>query len=124
MISGMWKRFAFSVCLAALLPGDCIQVPEIQQGRVRVVATDQTGAPISDVHVEFKSASSGVTIEANSEDLLILYGDYRLRVTAKGFISAQREVGLYQPETVVRIELAVGRIGCPDPPARSSSSRA
>ena len=92
MISRMWKRLVFFVCLAALLLGDCIQVLEIQQGRVRVVATDQTGAPISDVHVEFKSASSGETIAANSEYLLIPYGDYRLRVTAKGFISAQREI--------------------------------
>jgi hypothetical protein len=114
----MLKRFVFSVCTAAVLIGECIQGPETRQGRVEVVATDLTGALISDIDVELTPGRDGAgTIKAKSGGMRVLYGDYRLRVYANGFGYARRDVRVYQPETVVRIELPLGYIGCPNPPA-------
>jgi hypothetical protein len=111
----MWGKTLFSLCTALLLLGECIHVPETRHGRLEVIASDLTGAPISNVKVELTPMGGGKTIKSNST-IRVLYGGYEMRAYARGFASARRELRIGQPDTIVRVELAVGSIGCPDPP--------
>lgn len=103
---------------AVLLFGDCVQGPETRESRLQVFATDLTGAPIADFEIELTPVGGvGNTIKTNGAGTRILYGDYQLRAHAKGFAYARRELRIQQPEMLVRVELPVGSIGCPPPPA-------
>jgi len=106
------------ISTAVLLLGECIERPETRQSKLEVIATDLTGAQIPDVEVELTPLSNGGSIvKTNWRGARVLYGEYQLRVYARGFAHARRGIRIYQPETVVRIELQVGSIGCPPPPA-------
>jgi hypothetical protein len=103
---------------AVFLLGECVNVPETRYCRLEVIATDLTGAPIPEVEIEVTPIGGGRTIKSKGKGTKVLYGDWELRVYAKGFAGRRREVRLYQPEAVVRVDLMVGSIGCADPPAK------
>jgi len=114
----MSKLLFLAFSIAVLLFGECVQGPETRKSRLQVLATDLTGAPISDVEVELMPISGVAdTIKTNGKETQVLYGNYQLRAYAKGFAHARRELRIQQPEMIVRVELQVGSIGCPPPPA-------
>jgi hypothetical protein len=119
MIWLMKKRIVLTFSVAAvLLCGECMQVPETRESRLQVLATDLTGAPISDVEIELTPIGGvGTTTKTSTKESSVLYGDYQLRAYARGFAYARRELRIQQPEMLVRIELPVGSVGCPLPPA-------
>jgi len=114
----MKKRLLLIFSAAVLLSGECIQGPETRKSRRQVFAIDLTAAPISDVEIELTPlGGGGESIKTTAKESLVLYGDYQLRAYAKGFAYARRELRIQQPEMLVRIELPLGSIGCPPPPA-------
>jgi len=113
----MKKRLLLIFSAAVLLSGECIQGPETRKSRLQVFAIDLTAAPISDVEIELTPLGGGKSIKTTAKESRVLYGDYQLRAYAKGFAYARREIRIQQPEMLVRIEMPLGSIGCPPPPA-------
>ena len=114
----MRKRLLLVFSIAVLLFGECVQGPETRKSRLQVFATDLTGAPISDLEIELTPVGgSGGAIKTNGKETQVLYGNYQLRAYARGFAYARRELRIQQPEMLVRVELPLGSIGCPPPPA-------
>ena len=113
----VWKPlFVFSTTL--LLFGECKSGPETRYSRLNVLAVDLTGKELSEAEIELAPRGHPAsTIKADSTSTRVLYGDYRLRVHAPGHHETWREVRILQPETLVRVELSPGSIGCPPPPA-------
>src|SRR5215813_1591327 len=107
---------AFSVSL--MLMAECVSVPEVRYGSLEVVATDLTGERIMPVQLELIAVRGANPVRETTKGMVgsVQYGEYRLRVWAQGFKSTSLDVRIAQPETVVRVELAVGTIGCPPPP--------
>jgi len=114
----MSKRLLLMFGTAVLLFGECVQRRETRKSRLHVFASDLTGAAISNVEIELTPISgAGDRITTSGKEARVLYGDYHLRVRAEGFGYARRELRIQQPEMLVRVELPIGTIGCPSPPA-------
>ncbi len=76
------------------------------------------GTPLSDTEVEILPDAFGHSAaKLDSPTARLLYGTYRVRIGARGFAPIWRDIRVYQPETLVRVEVPVGIIGCASPPA-------
>jgi len=76
------------------------------------------GTPLSDTEVEILPDAFGHSAaKLDSTNARLLYGTYRLRIGARGFATVWRDIRVYQPETLVRVEVPVGSIRCPSTPA-------
>jgi hypothetical protein len=115
----MYMRATFALfCAVLAVTGECVLVSETRQGNLEVFATDITGQRIKGVELRLFTAGGGVAdVTAKSTRVRAHYGEYRLRVEAMGFHQAWRDIRIDQPEAMVQVELAIGTLGCPDPPA-------
>jgi hypothetical protein len=98
---------------AVLLASECIMVPEERFGTVEVLATALDGSAIRNVGFELVPAAGGPAIQTSAGIARVRYGDYQLRVHARGFFTASQAVRLNQPEMQVRVNLRLGDLGCP-----------
>ena len=115
----MLKLIAVALGMGSALFGECMSAPESREGRLEVIATDLFGERLQEVEVELFDSGNCSTLRGRRIETLtrLRYGHYRLRVWATGFGSVLRDVVIFQPEVVLRVDLTVGSIGCPPPPA-------
>ena len=99
-----------------LLRAECVSVPEKREGTLDVIVTDLTGRNIDGAEMELFAGEKRVAA-VKSNRVPLQYGDYRLRVSATGFGSQWRDVRIAQQNTVVRVDLPLGHIGCAPAPA-------
>lgn len=118
-LDNMLSRFLIAIGTGLLLMGECVSEPETRYGRVEVIATDLTGEPVTvDEVAVFASREQVMT--TRSSKLRLRYGSYQLRVHTPGFDYAWRTFVVDQADMVVRVELVLGHLGCPQPPATIS----
>lgn len=87
-------------------------------GDIEVEVSDTSGKPIEDVQLELYSIAGKQLYSTSAKDLKqVPYGQYKLRVHAKGFGSTWKDLQLDQTTLHLRIEMQVGWIGCPPTPA-------
>jgi hypothetical protein len=106
----MPTRFLLILSAALICNGECVQVAAPQYGRIEVSAFSIIGERIRNITIALievgtqKSLRSDIHSEVATR---IPYGTYRMRVSAAGFRTVEREVRLNQPEVFMRTQLSV-----------------
>ncbi|HET8550844.1 MAG TPA: carboxypeptidase-like regulatory domain-containing protein [Bryobacteraceae bacterium] len=102
----------FSLLLAVASWGaECIFVGPVQHGTIKVAAFDITGALMPRVQVEvLELGTNRVLHKGSSEGRVegVRFGIYRIRISAPGFYSTERDVRLQEPELILRAQLSLG----------------
>jgi hypothetical protein len=103
---------------APLTQADCREVEDNRRGRLRVLSYTPSGQafPDASVHISVHNKDDAKAVRSHRPGYALPYGIHRIEVAAMGFATQSREVWILQPETVLRLELAVAQIGCsPEP---------
>ena len=102
---------SFLVLLAcSACDAECIQVQQLRTGSVEVTAFDIRGVILESVEADLLDARTLKKLYSAQHGHFnqVQYGDYRVRVWARGFYSVEVPVRLDQPNLAVRAQLAVG----------------
>ena len=94
----MCARHMLLLFVSLICSADCVQVPvEVNYGSIELTAFDILGGSLPSVQAELKDTRERVT-----------YGDYNLRIWARGFDFAEQTVRVYQANVPARVQLSVG----------------
>jgi hypothetical protein len=104
----MCGRLILTLFLALPCGAECLGIPELRGGNIRVSAFDITGENIPSISVELLDFSNKILRDTRNGRLSkVKYGNYKLRVSAAGFRSVIRELHMYQPDLAARVRLDV-----------------
>jgi hypothetical protein len=99
-------KLALSHCaVAVVLLGDCFAIPEGRTGKIEFIVTDQFGTRLDRFDVELFHPDAKEPIRVASQPVTVPYGEYQARVSASGFKSVRRNIGVYQTDVPIRVEL-------------------
>ena len=106
------RRIRLFLLLAAALlcSGECIQIGPPPFGRIEVQAFTTPGERLANIVIDLIEVGSGKSLTSKfhgAEASRIPYGFYRVRISAPGFRSMERELLLDQPALTLRTQLTV-----------------
>ncbi len=105
----MRAKLFLMLSTALLCSGECIQVGPPQFGRIEIQAFSSLER-LPNFEIDLVQVGSGKSLTSKFHGAVasrIPYGLYRVRVSAPGFRSIERELLLDQPALVVRAQLTV-----------------
>ena len=106
----MYPRVSLLLAYALLANAECVQVGEIKYGAIEVIASNLLGDRIDSAIPELIESGSRKPLKSafRCGVARVPYGEYLLRVQAPGYRSSELGIRVYQSESVVRTQLAVG----------------
>jgi hypothetical protein len=114
MKSLVWLVLALAATLA-LEGGECVVV-ETRWGNLEILPLTQTGEELRPASITLRRRDGEIVsrLLGTNRFSKVYYGDYRVEVYAQGFGMKTVDVRISGAETVKRVELPVGQIGCPE----------
>jgi len=110
ILRDMHAKFLLMISTALICSGECVEVGLPQYGRIEVSAFSLIGERIPNIAVDLIELGTQKSLKSKIHGAVataIHYGTYRMRVSAAGFRTVERDVSLLQPEVSIRIQLPV-----------------
>src|SRR5215469_4258918 len=105
----MRMRIFLLLSAASLCNGECVQVGPPKFGRVEISAFSGLGERLPTLYVDLFEIGTHKSLKSQLNGVVaakIPYGTYLISVSAPGFLRAERQFRLDQPEILVRVQLS------------------